>query len=57
MGKKSSGKLSEKEIARRRAQAKTHSLNSSPKQLGRKGKPAGKQPAPVGKQEFRHQGR
>jgi hypothetical protein len=57
MGKKSSGKLSEKEIARRRAQAKTHSLNSSTKQLGQKGKPAGKQPAPVGKQEFRHQGR
>lgn len=56
MGKKSSGKLSEKEIARRREQAKTHALNGAAKQLGQKGKAGGKPPPPGGRQ-FRHQGR
>ncbi|MGY9107734.1 MAG: hypothetical protein ACKVG0_14650 [Alphaproteobacteria bacterium] len=57
MGKKSSGKLSEREIARRREQATARAADAPSKQVGAKGKPAGKQPAPGAKQQFRHQGR
>lgn len=57
MGKKSSGKLSEREIARRREQATERAADAPSKQVGAKGKPAGKQPAPGAKQQFRHQGR
>ncbi len=56
MGKKSSGKMSVKEMARRREQAKTHALNDTTKQTGQKGKSGGKPPPPGGRQ-FRHQGR
>jgi len=56
MGKKSSGKLSEREIARRREQAKARAQDSSLKSYKEEGKAGGKQPPPAAKQ-FRHQGR
>ncbi len=56
MGKKSSDKLSEREIARRREQAKARAEDSSPKSYKQQDKIGGKQPPPTAKQ-FRHQGR
>ncbi len=56
MAKKSSGKLSEREIARRREQAKARDQKSAPKPFKQGGKGGGSQPPPAAKQ-FRHQGR
>ena len=56
MAKKKSGKLSEREIARRREQAKAQEHENAHKDLAAKDRPAGHQPPPSAKQ-FRHQGR
>jgi hypothetical protein len=56
MSKKSSGKLSERELARRREQAKAQDQDSASNSFKQQGKAGGKPPPPTAKQ-FRHQGR